>query len=154
MPYCSHCGSLAHERDRFCAKCGALQPVSPAAVLPARDPFENLTARTASILCYIPIVGWILAVVVLASRKFRTDRYVRFHAFQGLYLFAVWLFIHWAVRPMFQDLDFPGYRADRLLEAIMFGIWIFMMIKASQEERYVLPLIGELAQRSAAESQL
>jgi len=154
MPYCSHCGSLAHERDRFCAKCGAPQPVSPATALPTRDPFENLSARTASILCYIPIVGWILAVVVLASRKFRTDRYVRFHAFQGLYLFAVWLFIHWAVRPVFQDLDFPGYRADRLLEAIMFGIWIFMMIKASQEERYVLPLIGELAQRSAAESQL
>jgi len=38
-----------------------------------------------------------------------------------------------------------------LLEAVMFGIWIFMMIKASHEERYVLPLIGELAQRSAAE---
>jgi uncharacterized membrane protein len=115
------------------------------------DPLENLSTRTAGILCYIPVIGWILAVIVLASRKFRTNQLVRFHAFQGLYLFAVWLFIHWAVRPALQDLDVPGYRVDRLLEAVIFGIWIFMMIKASNEERYVLPLIGELAQRSAAE---
>ena len=150
MPFCSHCGSVAHERDRFCAKCGAAQPAS--APQPVREPFENLSPRSASILCYIPVVGWILAVVILASRKFRTDAAVRFNAFQGLYLFALWLFIHWAVRPVFQDLDRPGYRADRLLEAVMFGIWIFMMVKASREERYVLPLIGELAQRSATES--
>jgi len=154
MPYCSHCGTVAGERDRFCAKCGSQQPAAAAGSsvppLPP-DPFENLSTRTAGILCYIPVIGWILAVIVLASRKFRTDQLVRFHAFQGLYLFAVWLFIHWAVRPIFQDIDVPGYRVDRLLEAVMFGIWIFMMIKASHEERYVLPLIGELAQRSAAE---
>jgi len=112
-------------------------------------PFDNVSPRTACILCYIPVVGWILAVIVLASQKFRGDQLVRFHAFQGLYLFAVWLFIHWAVRPAFQDLDFAGYK---LLEAIMFGIWIFMMIKTSRQERYMLPLIGELAQRSAAEN--
>ena len=159
MPFCSHCGSVAHEQDRFCAKCGAAQPVAPQAKSSSgtsgvTEPFENLSARTASILCYIPVVGWIFAVVLLATRKFRVDQYVRFHAFQALYLFAVWLFIHWAVRPVFQDLDMPGYRADRLLEAILFGVWIFMMIKASQEVKYVLPLVGELAQRSAAESQL
>jgi uncharacterized membrane protein len=151
MPYCSHCGTVAGVSDRFCAKCGGQQP-APAAAPPVQDPFENLSPRTACILCYVPVVGWILAVIVLASRKFRTDQLVRFHAFQGLYLFAVWLFIHWAVRPVFQDLDFPGYRADKLLEAVMFGIWIFMMIKTSRQERYVLPLIGELAQRSAAEN--
>ena len=150
MPFCSHCGSVAHDRDRFCAKCGAAQPVS--SVPYSREPFENLSSRSASILCYIPVIGWILAVVILASRKFRADAAVRFNAFQGLYLFALWLFIHWAVRPVFQDLDVPGYRADRLLEAVMFGIWIFMMIKASREERYALPLIGDLAQRSASES--
>lgn len=155
MPFCNHCGSVANENDRFCATCGAPQPAAAsgqAAAPNVHEPFENLSARTASILCYIPVVGWILAVIVLASRKFRTDAYVRFHAFQGLYLFAVWLFIHWAVRPVFQDIDVPGYRADRLLEAVMFGVWIFMMVKASREERYVLPLIGELAQRSASEN--
>lgn len=154
MLYCSHCGSVARESDRFCGKCGAKQPIASAAsstAAPAQDPFQNLSPRSACILCYIPVVGWILAVIVLASRKFRTDPLVRFHAFQGLYLFAVWLFIHWAVGPVVQDLDFPGYRADKLLEAVMFGIWIFMMIKTSREERYVLPLIGELAQRSATE---
>ncbi len=149
MPYCSHCGSVAHERDRFCAKCGERQPA--AAPPSGAEPLENLSPRVASILCYVPVIGWVLAVVILAARKFRNDALVRFHAFQGLYLFAVWLFIHWAVRPVFQDFDVPGYRVDRLLEAILFGIWIFMIVKTSHEERYVLPLIGELAQRSASE---
>ncbi len=153
MPYCSHCGTVAGETDRFCAKCGAPQPLGAGFAsqrsAPAPDPFDSVSPRTACILCYIPVVGWIFAVIVLASQKFRGDQLVRFHSFQGLYLFAVWLFIHWAVRPAFQDLDFAGYK---LLEAIMFGLWIFMMIKTSRQERYVLPLIGELAQRSAAEN--
>ncbi len=110
-----------------------------------------MTPRTASILCYIPVVGWIAAVIVLAARKFRANHQVRFNAFQGLYLFAIWLFIDWGVRPIFRDFDAPVYRIDRALESLLLGVWIFMIVKASHEEVYVLPVIGELAQRSAAE---
>ena len=140
---------MAHDRDLFCGRCGAKQPVS--AVPPAPDPLQGLTPRTASMLCYIPVVGWIAAVVVLAARKFRTDHKVRFNAFQGLYLFAIWLFLDWGVHPLFRDLDSPVYHIDRGLEGILLGVWIFMIIKTSHEELYVLPVIGELAQRSAAE---
>ena len=150
MPYCSSCGALAHERDLFCGKCGARQP-PPAAAQAATDPLAGLTPRTASILCYVPVVGWIAAVIVLAARKFRANHVVRFNAFQGLYLFAVWLFIDWGVRPIFHDLAEPVYRVDRLMEAVLIGVWIFMLVKTSHEEVYVLPVIGELAQRSAAE---
>lgn len=150
MPYCSNCGNLAHPRDRFCAKCGASQPTPPYPPT-FSDPLDALTPRTASILCYIPVVGWIAAVIILAARKFRNNHVVRFNAFQGLYLFAVWLFIDWGVRPIFRDFSGPVYRVDRLLEAVLIGVWIFMLVKASHEELYVLPVIGELAQRSAAE---
>lgn len=119
--------------------------------MPAPDPLASLTPRTAAILCYVPVVGWIASVIVLAARRFRTNHTVRFHAFQGLYLFAIWLFIDWAVRPIFRDSGEPLYRIDRLLEAVLLGVWIFMLVKTSHEEVYVLPVIGELAQRSAAE---
>jgi uncharacterized membrane protein len=33
----------------------------------------------------------------------------------------------------------------------MLGVWIFMLIKASQEQVFSLPIIGELAERSIAE---
>lgn len=151
MPYCSNCGTLAHDRDLFCGKCGVRQPNAPPRPQTFADPFDTLTPRTASILCYIPVVGWIAAVIVLAARKFRTNHTVRFHAFQGLYLFAVWLFIDWGVRPMFRDYADPVFRVDRVLEALLMGVWIFMLVKTSHEEVYVLPVIGELAQRSATE---
>lgn len=152
MPFCSRCGSNIHEKDLFCANCGAKQStVTPGAVPPQTDPFQNLTPRTAAILCYIPVVGWVAAVVVLAARRFRSDFTLRFHAFQGLYLFAVWLFIDWGIHPLLDGLFGYHYRLDRALQALLLGVWIFMLIKTSQEEKYVLPVIGELAQRSAME---
>ena len=145
MPFCSHCGHEVHARDVFCAKCGSRQPVQP----PTADVLAGISPRTASILCYLPTLGWIAAVIVLATHRFRNDRTVRFHAFQGLYLFAVWLFIQWALKPIFREAG--DFRLDHLLEAILIALWIFMMVKAAHAEAYALPLIGELAQKSAAE---
>jgi uncharacterized membrane protein len=147
MPFCSHCGNEVHARDAFCAKCGSRQPVP---VNQTPDILAGISPRMASILCYLPTLGWIAAVIVLATQRFRSDRTVRFHAFQGLYLFAAWLFVQWALKPVFSNAD-GVIRLDRILEGLILGLWIFMMIKAAHEEAYALPLIGELAQKSAAE---
>src|SRR4051812_7496584 len=97
MPFCTQCGREVADAAVFCGNCGARQsPVPhPSAIPhgPAADPLAGLSPRAASILCYIPTIGWIASVIVLASRKFKTDHNVRFHAFQGLYLFAVWLLL-------------------------------------------------------------
>jgi uncharacterized membrane protein len=37
------------------------------------------------------------------------------------------------------------------VKAVLLGMSIFMMVKASHEEAYSLPVIGELAQRSVSE---
>jgi len=58
-----------------------------------QDPLSGISPRTASILCYIPVVGWIASIIVLAADRFRNDHRVRFHAFQGLYLFVAWLIV-------------------------------------------------------------
>jgi uncharacterized membrane protein len=106
----------------------------------------------ASILCYIPTLGWIAAVIVLATQRFRNDRVVRFHAFQGLYLFAAWLFVQWALKPMFGGLNgHMHFGPVKILEFAIIGVSIFMMVKAAHQEAYALPVIGELAQKSAAE---
>jgi uncharacterized membrane protein len=163
MPFCTQCGNQVGERDVFCANCGRQQQggsagaaASPRATPPpmggpGADPLAGLSPRTASTLCYIPTVGWIAAVVVLAARKFKCDKIVRFHAFQGLYLFAVWLVVQWVVHPMMSAMPGHPLRIDHLLDAILLGVSIFMLIKASHNEPYVLPIIGELAQKSALE---
>ena len=172
MPFCTQCGHQAAPSDAFCGYCGARQTGSAAGDTPpssgssssapppsssfgpssqAPDPLSGLTPRTAAILCYIPTIGWIPAVIILAARKFRNNEIVRFHAFQGLYLFAAWLVVSWVVRPLSATLPSHFVRADHVLETILLFVSIFMMVKASHGEAYVLPIVGELAQRSSTE---
>jgi uncharacterized membrane protein len=109
----------------------------------------GINPRTASILCYIPGVGWIASIIVLASDRFRHDRAVRFHAFQGLYLFVAWLLEERVLRPLFGRI--PGFHVHGIIEAVLLAMSIFMMVKASHDEAYALPLLGELARKSLAE---
>ena len=147
MPFCSQCGTSLGDRDFFCGKCGARQPI-PGTPGVYRRTGEGLSDRTASMLCYIPFVGWLAAIFVLASDRFRQSRDVRFHAFQGLYLFVAWLLLSWTILPWFHSFPAHFFPFRKILELGVIGLWIFMLVKASREERYSLPLIGELAERS------
>ena len=148
MPFCSQCGNQVGIADKFCARCGAGQP-STASGAAAPGSLESVNPKTASVLCYIPWVGWIAGIVVLASDRFRTNRAVRFHAFQGLYLFVAWLIADQVVRPMFRAI--PNLHLYGIVQAALIGASVFMMVKAAHEETYSLPLFGELAQRSVSE---
>ena len=113
-------------------------------------------SRTASLLCYVPIIGWIMSIVVLASVKYRDDFETRFHAFQGLYLFVAWLITDWVLSPMMSG---ParflfGFHLGPLLKAVIIGAWIFMLVKVSQRERFKLPVIGNLAEKSVSEQRV
>jgi uncharacterized membrane protein len=154
MPFCSQCGNQVGPADAFCGRCGSPQPIADGAAFAPRtarpgDPLGSFSPRTASILCYIPGLGWIGSIIVLASDKFRQDRTVRFHAFQGLYLFVAWMMNEWVLRPMLLGhVRMPLYH---LVQAAIIGMSIFMMVKASHNQAYALPLFGELANRSVSE---
>lgn len=162
MPFCTQCGHEASSTDAFCAHCGAPQSAGAGGMPPRSgstpnfssappDPLSGLSPRTAAILCYVPAIGWIAAIFVLASRKFRENHLIRFHAFQGLYLFAAWLVVDWVVDPLMRFSPARSHPTGMLLHAVLLAVSIFMMVKASHDEAYVLPIIGELAQRSATE---
>jgi uncharacterized membrane protein len=114
----------------------------------------GVSNRSAALLCYIPMVGWIAAVVVLASDRFRRDTQVRFHAFQGLYLFVAWLLVQWVVSPvLYVTGGFSSFHrlASSGLHLVIFVAWIIMIVKVSHNENYRLPIVGELAERSVSE---
>jgi uncharacterized membrane protein len=113
------------------------------------DILAGIPPRTASILCYIPYIGWIPAIIVLASDRFRHDKVVRFHGFQGLYLFVAYLLEDQVMRHVFNRI--PGMHLDGLIHVALLIASIFMMVKASHNEAYALPLFGELAQKSVTE---
>ncbi|HSP69536.1 MAG TPA: hypothetical protein VLN48_17560 [Bryobacteraceae bacterium] len=168
MAYCVQCGQAVGGSDKFCAKCGTPQAgvgSGAASGRPSRgystagrvqDFWSNISHRNAALLCYIPWVGWIAAIAVLASDRFRAEKRLRFHAFQGLYLFAAWLMVEWLIAPMLafpaSTVGFPFYRSvSQILHLIIVGAWIFMLMKVSHDVDYRLPIIGELADRSVSE---
>jgi uncharacterized membrane protein len=151
MAFCCQCGQPVRETDRYCGRCGAAQPQNVSGVRP--DPLGGISRRNASLLCYIPFVGWIAAIVVLASARFRHDVEVRFNAFQGLYLFVAWLIVDWVLTPIFM-MPSPWFMRHffvGLIKLAIIGIWIFMIIRVSQGQNYRLPILGELADRSVSE---
>jgi uncharacterized membrane protein len=156
VPFCTHCGNQVQPADTFCASCGSAQdtpsppPKSTGGSASSRDPFDGLDPRRAAVFCYIPLVGWIASIVVLAAERFRDARETRFHAFQGLYLFVAWLFVDWVFSPFTQWAQ-PMKAVSSILKVGVFGAWIFMLVKTSQGENYRLPLLGELADRSVSE---
>lgn len=166
MPFCTQCGSQVGPGDLFCGGCGARQATQPPGAGGANpwqaapagsgtrpkkdDPLSFFTNRNAPVFCYLPWVGWIASIIVLAADKFREQRDVRFHAFQGLYLFVIWLFVDWVFGPL------TGYASStRMIARLMkFGLVatsLFMVVKTSQGETVRLPLLGELAERSVSE---
>jgi uncharacterized membrane protein len=161
MPFCTQCGKPVGATDTYCGVCGAKQataaagtgPSPGAGPSPGSDILNKLNEKNAAILCYLPVVGWIPAIAVLASTRFRGNRGIRFHAFQGLYLFVAWLLVQWFVSPMvnFGPHFGPQRGIVHVFELIIFGAWIFMLVKTSQNQTFHLPIIGEMAERSVAE---
>ncbi len=146
MPFCTSCGTGVDPYASFCHNCGAAQPQRSAQFT---EFFEGLSDRTASILCYIPIFGVIPAIVFLASQKYRGNQRVRFNGFQALYLFVAWLIVSSAGPILF----FAGVEHALLgvLKLILFVCWIYLLVKAAQEQQVKLPVIGDLAARSTTE---
>ena len=153
MPYCCRCGKQTDGADQYCGVCGTRQPR-------VTSTNEGMSPQTASILCYIPVLGWIPAIIVLASQRYRQDTTVRFHAFQGIYLFVVWLIVDWVLSPMggwpMRHVMHgfwmpPGLMIGPLLKAVILVTWVLMLVKTSQGSLFKLPILGELADRSVAE---
>lgn len=86
---------------------------------------------------------------VLATDRFKTERTVRFHAYQGLYLFVVWMLSQW-VAGIWAMLFFGGhgFPIGGLIGLAVLVVWIIMLVKTSNGERFSLPIVGELAERS------
>lgn len=164
MPYCTSCGSAVAPNNSFCPNCGMRQPgagrfdfamgAGPGFGQSFPDGFlGSISNRTASVLCYIPVFGIIAAIVFLASQRFRHNARVRFDGFQSLYLFVAWLIVSSALPTLLYAGGFPPFEHSvfSLLKLAVFGCWVYVLIKAAQNQQVHLPIIGDLAARSTTE---
>ncbi len=176
MPFCTNCGASVSGQAAYCSHCGTPQPGRGASgkqrgaqfgggawagkakpynsAGQTTDFLDGITDRTAAILCYIPVFGVIPAIIFLASKRFRANARVRFDGFQSLYLFVAWLIVSSAA-PILLFGGMPGFGPERslltLLKFAVFICWIYLLVKAAHQEQVRLPVIGDLAARSATE---
>ena len=153
MAFCKACGQELGAAT-FCPKCGANQgAASPAPAAPApapapvaASPTEGLEENVAGLLCYI--LGWITGLIFLLIDK---RPFVRFHAAQSILLSIAVVVVYFAVGVLFGMLHFMhmGFlilAAYPLVGLAVFIVWVFMMYKAYQHEKFMLPLIGSIAE--------
>ena len=97
---------------------------------------ENLEA----LLCYI--LGWVTGLIFYLLEK--ENKFIRFHAMQSILTFFPLSIIIWILFLI----PFIGWVLGGLLSILSFVLWVVLMIKAYQGEKYKLPIVGrDMAQR-------
>jgi uncharacterized membrane protein len=149
MSYCQSCGA-AYADGGFCPTCSPLpQPVT------SFNTATGLQPTTAAALAYL--AGIVSGTLFLVIEPYKTDRFVRFHAFQSVLFNVAWiaLWIAWTMvglvlgavtKGLFFILQVP---IDLLLMVGGFALWAFLMYSAYQGKTTRLPVIGALAAKQA-----
>jgi uncharacterized membrane protein len=146
---------------RFCAKCGAMvgggapagAPATGAQSAPAAAQ-AGLSDNAASALCYV--LGLITGILFLVIAPYNQNRTVRFHAFQSIFLNVAWIGL-WIVLTIFSvvltNISFTLGMLFGLVHLVVglgfLVLWIYLIVKAYQGQKLVLPVIGPLAEKQA-----
>ncbi len=99
-------------------------------------------------------VTFIPAIIFLLIEPYKNIKFVRFHAFQSIFLCVASIAISITLTILTIVLAFVGVGAlvgmvGWLVQLGIFVLWIIVIIKAYGGERYKLPIIGDLAAKQA-----
>jgi len=98
---------------------------------------KNVTA----LLSYL--LGWVSGLVVILIEK--EDDFVRFHAMQSIVTFGALTILSILLGSMFTVFGF----LSPLIQVAGIALWVLLMVKAYQGEKFMLPVIGEMAEQWA-----
>lgn len=103
---------------------------------------SGLSDNAAGALAYVTIIP---AIIFLLVEPYNRNSFVRFHAWQSIFLgiAAVAIDIALTVIP------FIGWIILPFVGLAFLVVWIIVMLKALKGERYELPLIGKFAAQQA-----
>ena len=130
---CAHCGVAMPKGAAFCPGCGrSMMPVASA---------ERMAA-TAAYFTPLP------AAIILFLPAFRQSRFVRFHAWQSVLVWGVFLLLTVAALLLSNVAAVALFLLFGVLAALaMLFLWAVLTLKAWQGERFELPVFGALAGR-------
>jgi uncharacterized membrane protein len=101
----------------------------------------------AGLLCYL--AGWITGLVFILIEK--ENKFVRFHAMQSIVTFGA-LTVVWIVLSVLHAM--VGVHAlfwtlEAIASILGLVLWIVLMVKAYQGERFKLPVAGDIAEKNS-----
>ena len=153
MTYCAKCGAALSDGTAFCSSCGTHVPGSPA--LGSAPVGAGLTPNIAGALAYLG--GLITGIIFLVIQPWSKNSFVRFHAFQSIFLSIAYIVFFAVWSAIFGTMYYGGFGFIWSFAALIltlarlafFLLWLFLMFKAYQNERFSLPVIGPLAAKQA-----
>jgi uncharacterized membrane protein len=101
----------------------------------------GLDDNVAGLLSYL--FGWITGLIFFLIEK--DSKFVRFHAVQSIVVFGTITVAGIVLRLI----PFIGWFLQIALSIIALILWIILMVKAYQGEKYKLPWAGDIADKQA-----
>ena len=142
---CPRCGAALIDNARYCHQCGGWAD-SPEGGGPAFSA-KPLAQNVAAALCYS--LGLITGIVFLNLEPYRNDPQIRFHAWHSIYFSLAWVAIS-ALHGMMAFGFFYLWFLAPFVNLAFTVLWIILMVKAYNGEKFELPWLGELAHRQAS----
>ena len=114
----------------------------------------GLDENVASAATYV--LGWLTGIIFFVMEK--DNKTVRFHAMQSILTFLPLMIIVWIIGAIVAAMTFGlgAYGAFGvwailglvvlLIEIVIFLLWLFLMYKAYKGEKFLVPIVGAIAE--------
>jgi uncharacterized membrane protein len=116
--------------------------------MPEETSQTGLTDNAASGLAYLTFIP---AIIFLVVAPYNQNSTVRFHSWQSIFLAVAW-FAVWVVLVIVGMIPFVNFIDVFLFPLVGIGfliLWIICIVKAFQGGKFVIPVIGPLAEKQA-----
>lgn len=150
LKLCPECSAQMPDSAAFCPGCGRSMQPEPA----PRPKSVNLRENLAGFVSYVSFVP---ALIFLFVAPYRRNPFVRFHSVQCLLCWLVGIVAGVLLRVLGLLLLFLPVVGPLLLVLVIafvviaaLMIWVVLMVKAFQGERFALPVIGAVAAQYSA----
>ena len=137
MAFCSGCGTQIADGATMCPACSAKGSTTG-----AQASTGAMADNVAGMLAYITIIP---AIIFLVMEPYNKNRFVRFHAFQCIFL-AVALII---VQIVLTIIPIIGWILMPLFLLGCLVLVVILLLKAYQGQMFKLPVIGDMAEKQA-----
>lgn len=144
--FCVSCGNEMAANSSVCSNCGASlgagSGAAGSAAMPMGASAVGLPDNTAGALAYLTIIP---AIIFLVSDGYNKRSFIRFHAFQSIFLAVACT----VVMMVLMVIPVIGWILEPIAMLAFLIVWLMTIFKAYNGKEFELPVIGAFARKQA-----